>query len=741
MSSPYQQHQRVLRALISIVPFFQPIPIFALEPNEKISASKASEMLKDYHPASQKNALDAIAAGRVDNAEILIPQLLDMLGRPGEVEQQASIVGAIAYLQTKGNNVIPGLLDKAFGADRGEQMDSIRSLARLGPDGVKALVKVLNSDNEFAQEEAAFALTEHSPAHVSVEDKRPVLKELVAALYHVDANANGHLCRGLLNLGDDAVAELANDFGSGEDHRRLMALTCLNTFGVKASKVTPNLVEVLENDNESILMRKWSAAALGVIGRESEVALPTLLRCLSKENPEVQFGCVRGLGSLGPGAQEAVPALISILETHSGAKNLAEAQLPKEAASAIKAVGPGAAEAVPTLRSMLKSKDRWFQERAIGALGAIGPAAASANDDLAQVISGGSEELRDSAAYSLGRINPEPENNEVSIPEKYQEWFDKGRRDGRVAAKRIDTPPSQANARQTVKEKKSPSANSLRVEVFGTNRQRVEGAKATYSVQQDSGPPFRRAVIDAVSDDLGIFQIENVPPDKGTLIVFAQGYEPSMIGGFGGTQRARPEADSWQRPPMTVDLKEVPLTEAKVVDSASRPVIGASVIIDEYRSAPMTNVTLSTDENGIFGFWVGHGFVSGLVAKDGFMTHRFVLDSKSKNKVIVLLPPFRITGSVVDADSGAKIPNFEIKLGYLIEGQAEFFDQHGGGKSLGKFTEGKYEIKFAESVDPFPGLLEHRILGAEAAGYERAVSRNFKENEGDIKIDLKLKKM
>jgi HEAT repeat protein len=455
------QSLRTNKALIIAVSFLGPFTIITQATGDKISATQAKEMLNDYHPDRQKKALDAIAAGQVEDAEILIPQLLKMLGKPGEIEQQGSIVSAIAYLQTKGNEVIPSLINLALGSDRSDQMDSIRSLARLGPEGVKALVQVLNGENEFAQEQAAFALTVHSPTHVSVEAKRPVVKELVAALYHVDANASRHLCRGLLDLGDDAVDELSAGFASGEDQRRLMALTCLNAFGVKASKVISKLTEVLESPKESVLMRKWSAAALGVIGKESELALPTLLRCLSKENVEIQFGCVRGLGALGPAAQEAVPALIRVLEKYAEAKDLSDAQLPMEAASAIKAIGPGAADAVPTLRSMLKSKDRWFQERAIGALGAIGPAAASANDDLAQVTSEGVEDLRDSAAYALGRINPEPENSKVSVPGKFQEWFDKGRRDGREVSKKIDTPPSQANAGQTVKEKKSPSQNSI----------------------------------------------------------------------------------------------------------------------------------------------------------------------------------------------------------------------------------------------------------------------------------------
>jgi hypothetical protein len=276
--------------------------------------------------------------------------------------------------------------------------------------------------------------------------------------------------------------------------------------------------------------------------------------------------------------------------------------------------------------------------------------------------------------------------------------------------------------------------------VFGKNRQRIKGAKAVYSTRESGGPPFKGAVMEAESDDLGVLQLENVPPDKGSLTVYAEGYEPSLIGGFGGARRQAPEVDNSRRPPMEVELKEAPLTQAKIVDTAKRPVVGASVIIDEYRTTPMAPVTLTTDEQGNFAFWVGHGFVSGLVAKDGFMTHRFVLDSKSKDKVMVLHAPFRITGSVVDVDSRAKIANFDIKLGYLIEGRPEFFDQHGGAKSLGKFTDGKFEIKFTESVDPIPGLSDHRIIGVEATGYERVVSRNFKEDEGDIRMDFKLKK-
>jgi len=379
---------------------------------------------------------------------------------------------------------------------------------------------------------------------------------------------------------------------------------------------------------------------------------------------------------------------------------------------------------------MLQSKFRWFQERAIGGLSTIGPAAARANDEVLQFLMNEKGEFRRQAAYCLGRMNPEIDDGKFSIPDEFKESFNNGRRDGREAAKKVQPQPIQEKVAPSPPETKSSAQNSVRVEVFGVNRQRIKGARAVYSQRGSGDPLSKRILIEAESDDLGVFYLEHVPPGEGSLTVHAQGYEPSMIG-MSGSLRIRT---------LEVELKEAPREQVKILDEAKKPVPGATVVVNEYRSTPLAPVKLITDEDGIFGFSVGDGFVSGTIVKDGFMQHRFVLDSKSKDKVIILHPPFRITGSVVDANSGEKIPRFEIKLGYLIGGRAEFFDDHDSAQSLGNFTDGAYEIKFTESFDKVPSFLDQRVLGVDAANYDRAVSRQFDDGEGDIEMNMELKK-
>lgn len=688
------------------------------------------EMLEDYHPEAQKKALDAIASGTVEQAEELIPDVTRLLAAQTDNDVRASAVSAVLFLESQGNEIVSGLIRSAQGSDRGEQMGSIKALAHLGPRGVDGLVQILNGNNAFAQQQAAFALTKFASTVLDTNDKRPVLKELVAALYHVDPNASGHLCRALLDLGDDAVTELAKDYASGEEMRRLKALKCLVEFDVHAAKIVPNLITVLEDANDSLSIRKWTAAALGNIGKESEKTVPTLVRWLSNENSEIQFGCLRGLAAVGPRAQVAVPELIRFLEMHKTAKRPSDTALPMEAAAAIAGIGPAAVSAVPALRTMLMSKDRGFPGKAIAALSAIGPAAASASDDLNQILSTGDENLRGQAAYALGRINPEPGEGKYSIPEKYKEMFDRGRRDARDAVQRTESVPNQTGEQQAAQETKPSERNSIRVEVFGTNRQRIKGAKATYSQRGTSKTQLERISMVAESDDLGILYLKNLPAGEGSLTVYAEGHEPSLMGGLGRLGL----------PTIEVELKEASPKQVTVVDNTGAPVTAATVTVDKYRSMPLAAVKLITDAEGKFEFCVGHGFVSGIIVKEGFMQHRFQLDSKSKDKTVTLHAPYHIVGTVVDADSGEKIPSFEIKRGFLISGKPEFFDDDSHANSLGKFSNGAYEIRVTESSDKIPGLFDHQVLGVDAPQYRRSVSPRFTEGNGDIELNFKLTK-
>jgi hypothetical protein len=124
--------------------------------------------------------------------------------------------------------------------------------------------------------------------------------------------------------------------------------------------------------------------------------------------PTVRREAALALPKIGPGASEAVPALITALAKDT------DADVRIDAASALGQIGPGASEAVPTLSAALaKDTDKFVRYSAVLALGQIGPSAseaapalitALAKDTEADVAKDGDTDPRNAAAVALTQI-------------------------------------------------------------------------------------------------------------------------------------------------------------------------------------------------------------------------------------------------------------------------------------------------------------------------------------------------
>ncbi|VTS03850.1 heat repeat-containing protein : HEAT repeat-containing protein OS=Leptolyngbya sp. PCC 7375 GN=Lepto7375DRAFT_2567 PE=4 SV=1: HEAT_2 [Gemmata massiliana] len=152
----------------------------------------------------------------------------------------------------------------------------------------------------------------------------------------------------------ERVPDLAKALKNGKPGERVIAAELLGDLGPKAESAVPALVEVIRYTPTPAPIPfasevKWS---------REEVATDFLLKATWD-----------ALARIGP---KAVPALVELL-THQ------DAEIRGRAAAALKAIGPGAADAVTALINRLnESENQWVSLNALEALAAIGPKAEAA---------------------------------------------------------------------------------------------------------------------------------------------------------------------------------------------------------------------------------------------------------------------------------------------------------------------------------------------------------------------------
>jgi len=159
-------------------------------------------------------------------------------------------------------------------------------------------------------------------------------------------------------------------------------------------------IQGLKDNNPNV--RSAAAVGLGKIGPGAKEAVPALSAALAKDtDASVRSAAAWALGRIGPEALQALPALSAALED-------TEEVVRSDAAQALGHIGPSAKEAVPALSAAL-AKDTYAGVRSAAAvaLGQIGPSAKEAVPALSAALTKDTEVLvRHDAAQALGQIGP-----------------------------------------------------------------------------------------------------------------------------------------------------------------------------------------------------------------------------------------------------------------------------------------------------------------------------------------------
>jgi len=140
-----------------------------------------------------------------------------------------------------------------------------------------------------------------------------------------------------------------------------------------------------------------AAEELGKLGPGAAEAVPALIEALEKKDDSVGRPAAEALGRIGPRAQEAVPALKKALKAGDPYVRIA-------AAAALAKIDHAATEPMPVLISALKKGAPDERISAANAAAEIGPSASGAVADLMAVLKSGAPEARIAAANALGAI-------------------------------------------------------------------------------------------------------------------------------------------------------------------------------------------------------------------------------------------------------------------------------------------------------------------------------------------------
>ena len=177
--------------------------------------------------------------------------------------------------------------------------------------------------------------------------------------------------------------------------RRASARNALASLGGAAKPAVPLLVQMAGARDKDVRVRAGALNVLMRLGREANEAVPGLIEVLQAkaDDMEIKSGVCGVLAAIGPEARPAVPALIAALKEKgpgrmivngiwAGGNEMPEADsvtaavsLFAPAAGALGRIGPGAKEAVPALLQALDNEDREIRESARKALKRIDPTA------------------------------------------------------------------------------------------------------------------------------------------------------------------------------------------------------------------------------------------------------------------------------------------------------------------------------------------------------------------------------
>ena len=354
-------------------------------------------ILKDPEPGVRRAA--AASLGRIASAKLAftanspvdrkaVMDALEEMLRDRDAGVRRAVVNAMAA-RPKGSDPPQILADGIKDESAENRVAAIRQLAdfQRGLDPwVPILLQLAEQDPDSSVRESSFGTLNQAFIQRAVTEavipvlterlssKNPMIRsEVVTYLTGLGLPNGGGIPKLLLILNEPIDAKVLSDqdgpsiFDSG--CAAALALGSTSPSAPEMKEVITALVEV--NAFRPPLRRGWAAVALGHLGAAAEEAVPALITLMSNATPPDKFrhavSAAEALGWIGrqtASADRAVAALLAVLGSSEGLTKVA-------VITALRQIGPKAADAIPKIRALRNDPDAQVADAAAMALIAI----------------------------------------------------------------------------------------------------------------------------------------------------------------------------------------------------------------------------------------------------------------------------------------------------------------------------------------------------------------------------------
>lgn len=339
------------------------------------SEAELLEMFHDSAPEIRGQAVSAIKAFEAENADILLPYLIQTIGDKDDTVRHSALF-AFGCSPLLDKAAVPRLIALLKSGEPCEQVSAALVLGHLHPatqQAVPALQRALEHPDSSVKLAAAIALATIQP------DNGELAPILFAGLTHPDRVLHHSAKHTLWGLDHDCKRLLPRVIdGLMDPSTRRISAILLRRMGAEAAPAIPNLVVLLKTriPGEDLNRNEVLQAFAGI----GPLAIQPLLELLEHEEVFVRTGAMKALGLMGCRACSVVPQLIDKLRTGCPSERIV-------AIGALGNIGPSAAPAaVPALRAVIQDRDLAVRCRAIEALEEMKKQAESAIPDLCEAI-------------------------------------------------------------------------------------------------------------------------------------------------------------------------------------------------------------------------------------------------------------------------------------------------------------------------------------------------------------------
>jgi HEAT repeat protein len=346
------------------------------------------ELVKNPDPVLRKQACQALAEAPGDSIDPVLALAATVADRDATV--RCAACEALGKLGARGRYAAASLSQAQQDSDpnvREAAAGALQATGEFTAEEVPTIRNGLKNPNAGIRLYAMNAMARVAPSEQDafMAGLRDEAKEVRIAA----ANILGGLGNNVIAK-HDALVELMAYVKSGDQDLAAVAVQTLHRLGPMPETEVPVLLEYLAC--EMVEARRYAAWALEQT--PSAAAMPDLIERLADPDSEVQAGAAQALGTMGPSASEAVPALARVFSSGTVTARVA-------AGRALARIGE---PAIPALRKLLTDANEGARSTAATVLGEMGAPANVAVPQLATLLKDSSPQVRANAAKALAKF-------------------------------------------------------------------------------------------------------------------------------------------------------------------------------------------------------------------------------------------------------------------------------------------------------------------------------------------------